>query len=251
MRLAALARWIDETLDIDAFGADSSLNGLQVEGRKTVKRVATAVDACEETITRAARARIDLLIVHHGLFWGPAVPITGFMARRLRRLLSNGISLYAAHLPLDCHPELGNNARLADLLGVEDRDRFGRYKGIDIGVRGALPRPVATASLAARVRRVTGAPVRTFPFGPSRIKRLGIVSGGGSMLLQAAAEAGCDALLTGEPAHSAWHVAREARINLLCGGHYATETLGVRTLGERVAGEFGLPVSFIDVPTGL
>ncbi|MBN1884869.1 MAG: Nif3-like dinuclear metal center hexameric protein, partial [Candidatus Krumholzibacteriota bacterium] len=159
--------------------------------------------------------------------------------------------LYAAHLPLDCHPGIGNNALIADLLGLEGRATFGRYKGIEIGVLGALPRPVTPSSLAARVRRLTGAPVRTFSFGPSRIRRLGVVSGGGSMLLEAASAAGCDALLTGEPAHSAWHVAREARINLLCGGHYATETLGVRALGDRIAASFGLPVFFIDVPTGL
>jgi dinuclear metal center YbgI/SA1388 family protein len=227
------------------------MNGLQVECSREITKIATAVDACKESITRAARYGAELLIVHHGLFWGEMTPITGVLGMRIGSLFSKGISLYAAHLPLDCHDEIGNNIGLARLLELRDLETFGRYRGIEIGLCGALPGRATVQSLSARLKKQFGEAPKVFPFGKSDIKKLGVVSGGGSSLAQQAKDAGCDTLLTGEPAHSVYHTAREARINLVCAGHYATETLGVKALGELIERELGLPSRFIDIPTGL
>ena len=251
MKLEKLISFLDERLHIADFTADSSLNGLQVESSSAVKRIATAVDVSDSSIRKAAAARADLLIVHHGLFWGEPVPITGVMARRIELLLSKGVSLYAAHLPLDCHAEIGNNAQLAGLLGLERRRPFGKYHGMIIGLCGDLPRPITPAGIARKLRKSLGADSRIFGFGPERVRRLGIVSGGGASLVGDAAAAGCDTLLTGETSHSAYHTAREARVNLVCAGHYATETVGVKALGALLTTELGLPVKFLDIPTGL
>ena len=251
MKLQRIKMFLDEILDIQAFAGDSSMNGLQVESAADVYRIATAVDVSERSIRKAASSGAGLLIVHHGLFWGDPVPLTGVMARRVKLLLSRGVSLYATHLPLDCHPEIGNNAQLAGLLGLENREAFGRYHGMTIGLCGSLRRPITPAGITRKLKRGLGASSRIFSFGPGRIKRLGIVSGGGASLIGDAAAAGCDALLTGEPAHSAYHMAREARVTLICSGHYATETVGVRALGALLETELGLPARFIDLPTGL
>ena len=251
MKLKRIAAFIDDTLKISDFGADSAMNGLQVESSADVKRIVTAVDVSDRSIRKAASSGADLLIVHHGLFWGNPVPITGVMARRIKLLLSKGVSLYAAHLPLDCHPVIGNNALLAELLGLERCTPFGLYHGMAIGLCGALPHPLAPAGLARKLKKSLGAESKIFPFGPDRVRKLGIVSGGGASLVGDAASAGCDALLTGEPAHSVYHLAREARITLICSGHYSTETLGVKALAGLIRTELGLTAKFIDIPTGL
>ena len=251
MKLKRITGFLDETLKANEFSADSAMNGLQVEASADVKRVATAVDVSDRSIRRAAASGAGLLIVHHGLFWGEPVPLTGVMARRIGLLFDKGLSLYAAHLPLDCHPAIGNNARLAEIFGLERTRPFGRYHGMIIGLHGSLPRPMTPAGIARKLKNNLGAGSRIFPFGSGNIKKLGIVSGGGASLVGDAAEAGCDALLTGETSHSAYHLAREARVTLICAGHYATETVGVRALGELVGSELGLPVKFIDEPTGL
>ena len=251
MFLETLVRFLDDHLGKSDFPGDSSLNGLQVEGKKRIKKVALAVDACEQSIRGAARRGADILIVHHGLFWGEAAPITGIMATRVRLLIQSGLSLYACHLPLDCHPEIGNNARLAEMLEIREPVPFGHYKGHDIGLLGALPRPVTAPSFAARVRRLLHAPVRTFAFGSPRMTTLGIVSGNGAFLIEAASEAGCDAFLTGEPTYASYHPARETGMNLFCAGHYATETVGLESLGTVIKRELDLPVTFIELPSEL
>jgi dinuclear metal center YbgI/SA1388 family protein len=251
LRLKRIVAFLDNTLKISDFGADSAMNGLQVESSAEVKRIATAVDISDRSIMKAAASGADLLIVHHGLFWGDPVPITGVMARRIKFLLSKEVSLYAAHLPLDCHPDIGNNAQLAELLGLEKRQPFGNYHGMIIGLCGVLHRPITLASIARKLKQTLGAESKIFHFGPDRVKKLGIVSGGGASLVGDAVSAGCDTLLTGETSHSAYHVAREARVTLICAGHYATETVGVRALGTLLETELGLPAKFIDDPTGL
>jgi dinuclear metal center YbgI/SA1388 family protein len=251
VRLPSVVHYLDELLAPDEFPGDASLNGLQVEGSRRVERIALAVDACETSIRRAVRLKADILIVHHGLFWGETRPLTGILARRVGLLLTNGLSLYAAHLPLDAHAEIGNNARLAALLSIAEPHPFGRYRGAAIGLYGRLPREIGIRSLAAALRRKLGSRTSTFSFGPPRIRTLGIVSGGGAFLAQEAARRGCDALLTGETSHSAYHTAREAKISLVHAGHYATETLGLKALGARMRADLGLPAKFIDVPTGL
>ncbi len=251
MKLASVVGFLNETLAVNNFEGDTSLNGLQVEGSGNVTKVTLAVDACDISIRRAVREGSDMLIVHHGLFWAPRQPVTGIMAKRVRILLERGISLYAAHLPLDCHPVIGNNARLANILGARPDGNFGDYHGIAIGLAAVLPRRIKVQSLSSKLGKLLEAPVKSFNFGPPTIERIGIVSGGGASLTQAAAETGCAALLTGETAHSSYHIARESRINLLCAGHYATETHGLKALAGLLGEKLGLDTRFADIPTGL
>ena len=251
MRLEKVTGFLEETLSLESFSGDSSMNGLQVEASSEVRKVALAVDACRESISRAARRDADLLIVHHGLFWGGMVPITGIMAARVKALLDRNVSLYAAHLPLDCHPEIGNNSRIASVLGIGETEHFGKYAGVDIGLCGKLSRPLKIEGLRRKLAGILDSPVQTFTFGPAVVRKLGIVSGGGASLTQAAAEAGCDALLTGETSHSSYHTARENGISLIFAGHYASETFGVKALGELIKEKLGLQTFFIDLPTGL
>jgi dinuclear metal center YbgI/SA1388 family protein len=251
MRLKKVTDYLETILDPGAFQGDRSINGLQVEASGDVRKVALAVDACGASIRSAARRGADLLVVHHGLFWGEATPITGITASRVKALLNGGVSLYAAHLPLDCHPEIGNNARIADVLGITGTSSFGRYAGLDIGLCGMLPRPLKIEGLRRKLAGILDSPVQTFTFGPAVVKKLGIVSGGGASLTQAAADAGCDALLTGETSHSSYHTARENGISLIFAGHYASETFGVKALGELLGKDLGLKTFFLDLPTGL
>ncbi len=251
MLLSTLKKYLDEELNIEQFAGDSSLNGLQVEGAGKVARATLAVDACNLSIRKAVANRSQILIVHHGLFWGGPVPVTGILRKRLALLLKNHLSLYAAHLPLDCHPRIGNNARLADMLKLEKAETFGNYKGLDLGIMGLLPRPITPSGFARKTGKLLSSRAEVFPFGGKKISRLAIVSGGGASLALQAARAGCDALLTGEPAHSAYHPAREAGISLICGGHYATETVGIKALGELISSNFGMETVFVDIPTGL
>lgn len=245
-----LVAWLDEYLEIREW-SDKSLNGLQVEGADRVTTVATATDAALATFAMAIEAGADLLLVHHGLFWGDPAPVAGPLRTRLVTLLDAGLSLYAAHLPLDAHPVVGNNAVLAELLGLEEREPFGTWGEKAIGVRGRLAGPTDRTGLAGRLEALLGARPEVLPFGPDRIERVGIVSGDAAELVEEAARAGLDAFVTGESSHTAWHAARECRVNLVFAGHYATETVGVRALGERLADEFGIEATFLDAPTGL
>lgn len=244
-----LVAYLDRYLRVDEI-PDSSPNGLQVEGAKQVRRVAYAVDASVETITAAARARVKFLVVHHGLWWGRHEQIVGNMRRRIAALIDHDVSLYAAHLPLDCHPEVGNNVEIARLLKLRVASPFGEYKGVQVGVVAAASRPLSRKAFAESVERVLDTAVQVLPFGPSTVRRVAVVSGGGAMFAETAARSGCDTLLTGESSHAAVHPAREARINLLFGGHYATETVGLRALEKRVQRRFGLRGLFIAAPTG-
>lgn len=244
-----LVAYLDRYLALDEW-SDKSLNGLQVEGRVTIVRIAVATDAALATIAMAAEAGAGMLIVHHGLFWGPAIPVVGPHRARIAALIEAGLSLYAAHLPLDGHPEIGNNAVLADLLGLEEREPFGVYGERAIGFRGVLPEEIERDELGGRLEALLGARPTVLPFGPSRIRSLAIVSGGAADMVEQAAAAGVDAFVTGESSHIAWHDARERGVNLVFGGHYATETLGVRALGEHLADRFGVESVFLDAPTG-
>lgn len=231
--------------------SDSSPNGLQVQGAERVTRIAYAVDVSVQTIRAAKNSGADFLVVHHGLWWGQHVQITGTMHARISGLIRSNISLYAAHLPLDCHPDVGNNVELARLLGLRVKEPFGEYKGIRLGVIATAPRPIPLKSFAARVAKALDAsPPEVLAHGPSAVRRVAIVSGGGAMLTEDAARAGCDTFLTGETEHSAVHPARESGINLVFGGHYATETVGLKALQRHVAKQFRLPGVFVSAPTG-
>ena len=229
---------------------DSSPNGLQVQGGARVRRIAYAVDVGVHTIRVAQEERADFLIVHHGLWWGKHVPITGTMHARVAALIRADMSLYTAHLPLDCHPKVGNNAELARLLGLRAESTFGDYRGVRIGVIGSTSKPASLASFASAVEKELDAPADVFAFGPRTVRRVGIVTGGGAMLAEEAARAGCDTLLTGETSHAAMHPAREAGINLVFGGHYATETVGLKALQRHLEKQFGVRGVFVNAPTG-
>lgn len=224
-------------------------NGLQVANRGEVSRVAVAVDAAQRTIDQAVRAGADLLIVHHGLFWDGDPRVTERRYHRLRALLEADVAVYSAHLPLDVHPELGNNAILARAIGIEMDGRFGTYRGEPMGVSGPLA--MRREALVARLDELLGGPVRLIAGGPELTRRVGVVTGGGASAIHDAIDAGIDTFITGEGAHHTYFDAMEGGINLILAGHYATETWGVRALGEHLQERFGLSWEFIDCPTGL
>jgi dinuclear metal center YbgI/SA1388 family protein len=248
-RSSDILDFLDELLDRASF-PDYGPNGLQVPGKAEVKRVATGVSANLELLERAVDGGADLVLVHHGLFWGGApLALSPTMAARLRVLLTADVSLAAYHLPLDAHPEVGNNALLADGLGVEDRRPFAEHQGRAIGLAGRFPGDgVPAAELHARVRELTGRDPLVFDAGPDPVRTIGICSGGAAKNLTDAAEQGLDAFLTGEPSEPAMGEAREAGVHFIAAGHYATETFGIRRLGELVAERFGVEHAFVDVP---
>jgi dinuclear metal center YbgI/SA1388 family protein len=248
--LAELVSYLDEYLRIAEIpDSSNALNGLQVEGRRDVERIVVAVDASEAAIAAAVEAEADLLLVHHGIFWDGNVPVTGRRYRRLAPLFSAGTALYSAHLPLDIHPQVGNNTVLAGLLGLRIRGTFGDYKGVDVGVWGECDEPME--SFKARLDEVVGGGSLLIPGGPDRVSRVGVLTGGGGSYVGAAAAAGLDTMVTGEAAHHVYFDAMEGGLNVLLGGHYATETLGVRALAEHLAHRFDVSWDFLDQPTGL
>jgi dinuclear metal center YbgI/SA1388 family protein len=232
-----------------------ALNGIQVEHTGPVRRCAVAVDASLRTIEGAVKTGANMLIVHHGLFWGGVQPLRGRSYQRIRTLLANDVAVYASHLPLDLHPTLGNNALLARALELEPGEGFARFQSVDVGVAGVAD--VDTAVLADRMRAIAereGGSLVTVGITPGRrTRRWAICTGAGASTdtLREAAVRGIDTLIVGEgPQHTAVD-APELGIAVLYGGHYATETFGVRALGSALERAFGLPWTFIDAPTGL
>ncbi len=253
MHLEEFDTLIRGLLALDEWGAaDVALNGLQVaNSREEVRRVALAVDACQQSIRLAVDWEADLLFVHHGLYWGRPVALTGSHYRRVRALLDADLALYAVHLPLDMHPELGNNVGLARRVGLLDLQPFGEYKGVKIGFKGHL---AETKSLEQVSRMCCGGEERTarvLPFGPEKINTVGIVSGGAAEEALQAIDEKLDLFITGEASHTVYHQCLESRINVIFGGHYLTETSGVMQLGEKLESETELKTRFFDIPTGL
>lgn len=230
---------------------DDSLNGLQVANQGNVNKVALAVDGSLQSIQEASQASADFLFVHHGLFWANAVPIVGGLYHRIKSLIESDIALYASHLPLDRHPELGNNAQIKNVLGWPVIDDFGEYHGSLIGKEILFKEPIARSEIVQQLQEGLNCKVQLWAFGPEKIRKAGYVSGGAIRMLAQAIEAGMDAYITGEPRHESYWLAKEAGINVIFGGHYATETLGVRAVGEAIRSKFGLETFFIDLPTGL
>lgn len=249
--LDELSRYLDVYLRVSETPDDPrALNGLQVENSGRADRILGAVDACQASIDAAAERGATLLLVHHGLFWGGIQPIRGRFASRVRTLITRDIALYSAHVPLDCHPEVGNNAVLAQEVGLTDLEPFGSYRGIDIGVSGLFEGTLE--ELVDRTAdRLGSRPTRVIAKGPSRIARVAVVTGGGSDLLGEAREKGITTFLTGEGPHHTYFDAEEWGINLIYAGHYATETVGVQALGEHLRGRFEIDFEFFDHPTGL
>jgi dinuclear metal center YbgI/SA1388 family protein len=244
-----ILEFCDELLSISEF-EDYGPNGLQVPGSEDVSRVATGVTANLELLERAVDAGAELVLTHHGLLWGEEVsPLSVPMASRLRALLCANASLAAYHLPLDAHGEIGNNALLRERLGLQPDEReFGLAKGRAIGVVGRAAEPLQISELSARLAQATGQEPLVFDAGPERISSVGVVTGAGGFALHEAGPMGLDAVVTGEPSEPVMGEAREYGIHFLAGGHYATETFGIRRLGELVAERFGVEHEFIDVP---
>ena len=248
MKRDVLVRYLDDRLGIAAMD-DISVNGLQVQGRDEVEKVALVTDAALALFNRAKDEDCDMIIAHHGIIWGGIKSITGRVYDQIKALMDNNINLYAAHLPLDAHPELGNNARLAKMVDLEEISPFGRYHGVAIGVSGRLPAPLAPEALAKKWQLAVGGNPVVLPFGNNPITTVGIVSGGGSGALEEAIGSGIDCFVTGEGRHENHHTALEAGINIILLGHYHSETLGVQAVGKELETRFGLETIFIDEPT--
>ena len=248
-RISSIVAALDELLEPASF-ADLGPNGLQVPGGEEARRVVTGVSAQRELIERAIELDAQLLLVHHGLFWDfHPTGLTPVLAERLRPLFKHDLALAAYHIPLDAHPEVGNNAILADALGCERHEPFGDFKGRAVGRAGTFGGDgVPADELFARVREVTGREPLVQGAGPARVRRIGIVSGSAASSLDEAAALGLDAFLTGEPREHVMAEARELGVHFIAAGHYATETFGVRALGDWLAGRFGIQHVFVDVP---
>ena len=250
MELTALASYLDGYLRVaDVPDAPHAVNGLQVANAGTVSRVAAAVDLCEATVRMAAEQGADLLLVHHGLFWGGLQPLTGRAHRRVAGLIANNIALYSAHLPLDLHPDVGNNVVLAHQLGVSLRGEFGEEYGERIGRWGEVD--VSRVALERQLAALTGSAPRLLAFGPERVRRVGVVTGAAGSMIPQAAAAGLDTFVTGEGPHHTFFDAEELKLNVFYAGHYATETVGVKALAEHLHVRFHLPWTFLDHPTDL
>jgi dinuclear metal center YbgI/SA1388 family protein len=241
--------YLDDLLEPGRYD-DYGPNGLQVPGKDEIQTVVTGVSANAELFTRAREEGADLVLVHHGLFWaGPPRPLDRPSKRRLQLLFDADLALAAYHLPLDGHLELGNNALLARQLGAGEVQPFGAHRGATIGVRARFADGgVAADELVARVRDATAREPLAFTDGPQPVRTIGIVSGSGADHLDEAIGAGLDAFVTGEPSERSMARAREAGVHFLAAGHYATETFGVRALGERLVERFGVDHAFVDVP---
>jgi dinuclear metal center YbgI/SA1388 family protein len=248
--LAKIVRRCDQLLQPGAFSDfDGAVNGLQVENSGSVKKIAAAVDASLATIKLALAAGADLLIVHHGLFWGQTVPWTGRRRELLGLLVENEVALYSSHLPLDAHPRLGNNAQLCRALGFKKLKPFFLERGQTIGWQTRAR--ISRSELSRKLARVLGRPPHLLPGDSEQCRRIGVVTGGAGAELKIAAAEGVDTFITGEGPHWTYALAEELGLNVFYGGHYATETFGVKALAAELSKTFAVPWTFLDYPTGL
>lgn len=248
--LSAIVRHCEKILQTEKFTDwERAANGLQVENRGNVSRIAAAVDASLATVKKAVAAKADLMLVHHGLFWGPTHPWTGKRYELQRLLIENNLAVYSSHLPLDAHPKLGNNAQLCSRLGFRELKPFFHEKGQFIGLQAAAK--ISRDELERRLKNVLGKAPTVLPGGPTRCEKIGVVTGGAGAELKKAAEEGVDTFITGEGPHWTYALAEELELNVFYGGHYATETFGVKALADHISRKFRVPWVFVDHPTGL
>ena len=251
--MTSLSEIVDHTNDflrIREIGDwDNALNGLQIENSGDVNKIGASVDVSTRVLADAAKQNVDFLIVHHGLFWPGLQPVTGALRRQLELAFENNIALYSAHLPLDLHPQVGNNAQLATTLGLKSTQPFFEEKGQMTGLkaRALLPRD----DLDRKLQKALSGPVKAFMFGPKKTRTIGIITGGAGSEIYRIAQEGIDTFITGEAPHWAAVAAGELGINLLLGGHYATEVFGVKALAAHLSKRFKIPWVFIDYPTGM
>jgi dinuclear metal center YbgI/SA1388 family protein len=250
MTLTELTQFLERELRIaEIADYPGAVNGLQLANGGEVPRIIAAVDASEGVIKEAARGGAGILLVHHGLFWQGTQPIRGAMYRKLKAAMDAGLAIYSAHLPLDVHPQWGNNILLANAIGLKNPLPFMEMKGGPIGLRGAWSG--SRQELIEAVAAAVGGPVHCCPGGNERIEQVGIVTGGAGSEVAAAAASGIGAFVTGEGPHWSYPLAEELGLNVLYAGHYATETFGVKALATELSRRFGIPWEFIDRPTGL
>lgn len=249
--LLKIVSFLDSYLEITET-PDICWNGLQFEGKDRVSKIVFAVDAGYETFNKSVSLKADMIVVHHGHFWKSQNPaLTGWARKRINILAKSDISLYACHLPLDRHREVGNNAEILRLLGAEISDEFMSYKGKNIGWVGVLKRAKNIGEISGVLKKKLGANCKVLPFGPDRIKSIAVCSGGGGYDgFHQALAAGVDLYITGDSAE-VYYSAKDAGINVIFAGHHATETIGLRALQCKVESRFKVETAFLDMPTGL
>jgi dinuclear metal center YbgI/SA1388 family protein len=248
--LRAIVKHSDQILQTCEFeDYKGAVNGLQMENNGAVTRIAAAVDGSLATVNMAVDAGADLLIVHHGLFWGPSHPWTGNRYRLLRRLLDNNLAVYSSHLPLDAHPKLGNNAGLCAALGLKKLEPFFFDRERHLGFKASVR--ISRDALGKKLAKVLGGEPTLLPGGPTQCRKIGVVTGGAGAELVLAAREGVDTFITGEGPHHTFGMAEDAGINVFYGGHYATETFGVKSLAAHLAKKYKLSWTFLDHPSGL
>lgn len=248
--LAEIVAFLDRELKVSAIqDYPGAMNGLQLANEGRVERIVAAVDASLPVIEAAAKGGPGLLLVHHGMFWQGAQPVTGAFYRKLKAAMESGLAVYSSHLPLDIHPEWGNNILLAKAIGLVEPEPFFEQKGIHLGLRGRWPG--SRGELAEVLRKTLGGRVHECPGGPETPSAVGIITGGAGSEVAKVAATGVDTFVTGEGPHWSYPLAEELGINVFYGGHYATETFGVQELAQVLAREFRLPWSFLDRPSGL
>lgn len=249
--LSSLTQQLDAELNLHAIpDYAGALNGLQLQNSGTVLRIVAAVDACLPVVLAAAALPGPvLLIVHHGMFWSGAQRIAGSFYNKIRAAMKADMAIYSAHLPLDVHPRLGNNARLAKALEITKTEPFFDWKGLKTGLRANVN--LTRSSLVKRLSAAVGGPVHVCQGGPEKVRKVGIISGGAGSEIAAVAATGIDTFITGEGPHWSYTAAEELGINMLYGGHYATETFGVKAAAAWLAAKHKLPWEFINHPTGL
>ena len=249
-KLQAIISYVDEKLKVAEIpDYPGAINGLQLDGNLKVVKIAAAVDASLPVVRDAVAVGADLLIVHHGLFWSGAQPIVGGLHEKLKLAMDAGLAIYSCHIPLDVHPELGNNALLAKAIGMDDAEPYFSWKGIKLGLRQELD--VSLLELAGKVEKSVGSKVHVCAGGEPQAGTVGVITGGAGGEINAMAGEGIDTFITGEGPHWSYTAAQELGVNIIYGGHYATETFGVRALAIHLAEKFGVEQLFLDHPTGL
>lgn len=253
MKVEELSAYLNRLLSIQDFSSsDVALNGLQIGNKEQeVTKIAFCVDASLATLTQAANLNANMMIVHHGLFWGKPLSITGAHYKRVKMAIDNNIALYAAHLPLDAHPLYGNNAQIASALSLKEVEPFGLYHGKKIGFKGILPEAKPIEAILSSLQSSKQQALALLPFGKKEISSVAIVSGGAANNVHDAITEDIDCYITGEPSHTVYHDCKEANINLIALGHYHSEIFGVKALEQHLKERFNCLTVFIDLPTQL
>ncbi len=253
VKLDELNKYFTELLDINAVQKDYSNNGLQVEGKDKVKKIVFTVDISLDGIEKAIALNADMIFVHHGLSWGGGLKyLTGIDGKRAKKLMQNDISLFAVHLPLDGHETLGHNAKLAEMINLNDKKSYGNYCGLEIGVKGNLKESKTVAELATKFDDKINSNSKVFGDKNREVRNIGIISGGGGMdgLLESI-RLDCDCFITGEVGHTLYHYIKESDMAVISLGHYASEQPGLFAVMDQLKKDFDIEVEFIDIPTGL